>query len=440
MSAGAEESQAEQRVSPVRPASRVVRVTRLLSSFFLGQGALQILNVLVGLYLVRALSVTQYAQYGLTASFQQTVALLMDLGFASTIIPLVGQRGADRALVGRYVRAAKHLRDRVSWILAPVAIVAFLAIMHRHHWSAWIQVFLLASLLLSIYASGKSAYYAAPLYLYGRLKECYLPQTVSGTGRLLGMVVLQWVGGLNGAVAACVNAVSTVVNGEALQRNARRHMEWPLQDNEHVDREVLRYILPAIPAMIFAAFQVQSAVLLISIFGQNAGIAQVSALGRLSQLFGILTIFNAVIIEPFMARLPHARVGWRYLLLLGLAVLGCAPLVAFAFAEPAMTLRLLGSKYEALGTVVGWAILAGALNYLQVLMWIMNRSRKWVFWRGTFLEIGLTLSAEAVFVLVHGVRTTADAVFFSLVASVGPLLTHTYIAVFGLLQGPQLES
>jgi hypothetical protein len=413
---------------------------RLLSSFFLGQGALQILNVLVGLYLVRALSVTQYAQYGLTASFQQTVALLMDLGFASTIIPLVGQRGADRALVGRYVRAAKHLRDRVSWILAPVAIVAFLAIMHRHHWSTWIQVFLLASLLLSIYASGKSAYYAAPLYLYGRLKECYLPQTVSGTGRLLSMVVLNWAGGLNGAVAACVNAVSTVVNGEALQRNARRHIAWPHQNDEHVDREVLRYILPAIPAMIFAAFQVQSAVLLISVFGQNAGIAQVSALGRLSQLFGILTIFNAVIIEPFMARLPHALVASRYLLLLVLAVLACGPLVAFAFFEPEITLRLLGSKYEGLNGVVGWAILAGALNYIQVLMWIMNRSRKWVFWRGTVLEIGLTIVAEVVYVFLHGVRTTADAVFFSLVAAVGPLLTHTYIAVYGLLQGPQLES
>lgn len=418
---------------PVRGRSaRALRIANLLTRFFLGQGSLQVLNLLVGLYLVRVLSVEQYAQYGLTASFQQTAALLMDLGFASTIIPLIGHRRDDRSLVGRYVRAAKHLRDRVSWVLAPFAVAGFLAIMHRHHWTWPTQCFLLISLLLSIYSSGKTAYFSAPLYLYGLLKECYLPQSLTGAARLLALVVFRVIGMLNGWVAALVNAIVAVANGEALQRAARSHIHWPADDDAATDREVRRYILPAVPAMVFAAFQVQSAVLLIGVFGQSTGIAQVSALGRLSQLFGILTIFNAVIVEPFMARLPRERVASRYALLLTLAGLACLPLVAIAFIEPRLTLQLLGSKYEGLQTVVGWAMLAGALNYIQVLMWIMNRSRKWVFWRGTFLEIGLTVAAEIAYILLHGVRTTSDAVFFSLVSAMGPLVTHLYVALYGL--------
>jgi O-antigen/teichoic acid export membrane protein len=425
-----------------RPRSRTRRIAGLLTRFFLGQGSLQVLNLFVGLYLVRVLSVEQYAQYGLTASFQQTAALLMDLGFASTIIPLIGQRRDDRSLVGRYVRAAKHLRDRVSWLLAPFAVAGFLAIMHRHHWNWITQCFLLISLLLSIYSSGKTAYYSAPLYLYGLLKECYLPQTLTGAARLLAIVVFRVAGMLNGWLAALINAIVAMANGEALQRNARRHIQWPLADDAKTDGEVLRYILPAVPAMVFAAFQVQSAVLLIGVFGRSVGIAQVSALGRLSQLFGVLTIFNAVIIEPFMARLPRERVASRYALLLALAVLACSPLVAFAFIEPRLTLQLLGSKYEGLQTVVGWAMLAGALNYIQLLMWIMNRSRKWVFWRGTFLEIGLTLIAEIVYILFHGVRTASDAVFFSLVSAIGPLITHLYVTLYGLSRParPELSS
>ncbi len=62
----------------------------------------------------------------------------------------------------------------------------------------------------------------------------------------------------------------------------------------------------------------------------------------------------------------------------------------------------------------------------------MNRSRRWVFWRGTVLEIVLTLASQVMFLAVHGVHTAADAVFFSLISCAGPLTTHTYIAVYGL--------
>jgi hypothetical protein len=54
------------------------RILSLVTRFFLGQGALQGINILVGLYLVRVLSIESYAQFGLTVGFQQTVGLLMD--------------------------------------------------------------------------------------------------------------------------------------------------------------------------------------------------------------------------------------------------------------------------------------------------------------------------------------------------------------------------
>jgi O-antigen/teichoic acid export membrane protein len=408
------------------------RIAGILTRFFVGQGALQGVGILTGLYLVRVLSVEEYAQFGLASGFQQLVGLLMDLGFASTIIPLVGNQGQDRALVGRYVRAAKHLRDRAFWILAPISVVVFLIIMHRHHWGWTAQMFLILSALLSIYFSGKVSYYSAPLILYGRLKEFYLPQTAIGGMRLFVVVALRALGALNGVVAAFVGALNIMFNGKVLEKLCRRHIVWPEEDDPKTDHEVLHYILPAIPAMIFAAFQLQSAVFLISIFGQTAGIAQVSALGRLSQIFGILTIFNAVIVEPSMAKLEHAKVISRYLLLLALATIACAPVVAFAFAAPTTVLWLLGSKYEGLRDVVGWAMLAGALNYITALIWIMNRARKWVFWRGTLLEIGLTLLVQVFFIVFHGVQTTPDAVFFSLASGVGPLVTHLYITFFGM--------
>jgi hypothetical protein len=408
------------------------RILSLVTRFFLGQGALQGVNILVGLYLVRALSVEAYAQFGLTVGFQQTVGLLMDLGFASTIIPLVGDRGDDRRLVGKYVRAAKHLRDRAFWILAPAAVIVFIAMMFHHHWSWYVQALLICSVLLSIYSSGKVSYYGAPLFLYGKLKEYYLPQTAVGGGRLLAVLGMRVIGILNGWTAAAASALSITLNGELLQKECREHIDWPETDDSKTDKEVLRYIMPAVPAMIFSAFQLQSSVFLISIFGQTSGIAQVSALGRLSQLFGILSVFNAVVIEPSMARLAPEKVPGRYIILISLGVLICAPVVIVSFVAPGPVLWLLGSKYSELQPVVGWAMLGGSLYYLATLIWVMNRSRKWVFWSGTAMEIILILLLQILFLIFHGVRTTPDAVYFGLISAVGPLAAQLYVMFLGM--------
>ena len=408
------------------------RILSLITRFFLGQGAVQGMNILVGLYLVRVLSVEAYAQFGLTVGFQQTVGLLMDLGFASTIIPLVGNQGDDRRLVGRYVRAAKHLRDRVFWILAPVAVIVFIAMMIRHHWSWYVQALLICSVLLSIYSSGKVSYYSAPLFLYGKLKEYYLPQTAVGGGRLLTVLGMRVIGVLNGWTAAALSALSITLNGELLQKECRGHIDWPESDSPETDKEVLRYIMPAVPAMIFSAFQLQSSVFLISIFGQTSGIAEVSALGRLSQLFGILSVFNAVIIEPSMARLAPEKVPGRYMILIALGVLVCAPIVIVSFVAPGPVLWVLGSKYSDLQSVVGWSMLGGSLYYLATLIWVMNRSRKWVFWSGTAMEISLILLLQILFLIFHGVRTTPDAVYFGLISAGGPLVTQFYVMFLGM--------
>ena len=82
--------------------SRTRRILKLVLDFVLGQGAIQAIGVLSGLFLVRNLSVSDYAKFGLASAFQATASILMDLGYASTIIPLVGDRVADRAPVGKY--------------------------------------------------------------------------------------------------------------------------------------------------------------------------------------------------------------------------------------------------------------------------------------------------------------------------------------------------
>jgi hypothetical protein len=385
------------------------------------------------------LSIEAYAQYGLAFGFQSTVSTLMDLGFASTIVPLVGERLQDGRLVGRYVRAARHLRDRAFWMLSPAVAIAFLFITSRHHWSVGIQALLLVSVLLSLYSGGKVSYFSAPLFLYRRLREYYLPQTLSGCARLAAYVVLGAAGWLNASVASMLSALSVTMNGWLLGRESRRYLEWPSRNDKAVEREVVQYILPAIPAIILGAFHGQIALFLISIFGSTSSIAQVAALARMGQLFAVLMTFNIVIVEPYVARLPAKRLLSTYMKFLAGATLGAACLVSFSFLYPGVFLWLLGPNYQNLRDTIGWVVLTACINYIAGLLWIMNRSRKWVFWRGTVLEIALVLIIQIGFLVTVGVRTTCSAVFFNFASSFCYLFTHGYVALYGYSRKDKLS-
>jgi O-antigen/teichoic acid export membrane protein len=420
--------------------SRMQRLLRLLTSFALGQAALQGVSFVIGLFLVRSLSVRSYAQFGLALGFQGTASILMDLGFASTVIPLVGERTSDRALVGKYVRGAKSLRDRAFFILSPVVTLAFLVITYKQRWGWPVQLGLLSSVLLALYFSSAASYYSVPLLLHRRLRDFYVPQTISSVGRLLIYLILNVVGMLNSVTAAGCAALNSTINAFLLKKGGGKHIDWPEHDDPAIRKEIIRYILPASPAILLGAFHGQIALFLISIFGNTVNIAQVSALGRLWQIFYLLMTFNAMIVEPYVARLPRNRLLFTYFRLIAAACIGGAALALVTFAAPGIFLWILGAKYSELRSLVGWVVLTACINYVAGLIWIMNRSRKWLFWRGTLAEISLLAVVQIGFILIFGVRNTRSAVMFNFASSFCYVIAHSYVAIHGFRKGTRGEA
>ena len=410
------------------------RALQVMSSFLLGQGASQAINLLAGLFLVRSLSVEAYAQYGVATGFQTVFTILMDMGFAATIVPLVGDRGHDPQVVGRYVRAARHLRNRTFVLLAPVAAVCFLATVHKRHWSWSLQLLLLASVLVSLYSGGLVSIFSAPLFVMGKLREYYVPQVISGIGRLLAYVALALSGGMNAWTAAGIGALNVTLNGTLIRRASSRYLRWPEHHHQAADKELLKYVLPATPAIVFSAFQSQISLFLISIFGGTLNIAEFTALSRIGQIFLVLMTFNTIVIEPYMARLEQKRLLSTFAGLVALAGIACAPLVLIGFFWPGAFLLILGAKYEGLRPIIGWYVLSSCLSFLGGLIWIMNRGRKWVFWSGSILEVVLLLVIQIGFIATVGVRTTREAVFFSLCSACGVLIAHSYVTVRGFAE------
>jgi hypothetical protein len=216
------------------------------------------------------------------------------------------------------------------------------------------------------------------------------------------------------------------------------YFQWPKTFDPIANREVIQYVLPAIPAVIFSAFQIQIALLLIGIFGQTSSIAQVAALGRINQFFLILTTFNIVVIEPRIAKLGRDRLLKVYIQLISLACILAAIVSWISFKFPQPFVWLLGPKYEGVSNVIGLSVMTACVSYVANLFWLMNRARKWLFWRGTLLEIALTLTVDIVFVFTQGVRTTRNAVLFTFASALCGLCAHVYITYYGFQKGPRV--
>ena len=314
-----------------------------------------------------------------------------------------------------------------------VAAVAFPLVTQHQHWPASTKLLLFGAIVTSVFFQGW-AMYAAPLLINGRIKEFYQAQILSAAGRLCCCFVLFEAVALSAWAAAWAAAAALAVTGLLYRKKSNHLVAEPAKCDPLFNKEMLRYLVPLMPVAVFTALQGQVTILLVTCFGRSETIANIAALGRLSQLFLILGAFNSVIVEPYFAKITHARLAARYAQTTLVAVGVAAIAASGAFFLPQPLLWLLGSKYQSLGSYVGWIVGIACVNYIAGVLFTINSARKWRFWWYSCLEIPLILVAQALALTLTHVGTMRGAIAFSLMTNIGWMLTHLTVGVYGLLQ------
>jgi len=385
--------------------------------------------------LVRWMSKGQYAQFAVTFGFQSTIGMLTDLGVSGCIIALCGEHAHDPAVVGRYVTAARDLRARMFWIVAVGAIITFPLVTLHQHWGIYDKLFLLGSVLVYLYFEGWMMY-QAPLVINGQMKRFYLPQTGAHLGRLIVNYLLHILGLISGITTVWVNAIAASLIAYLFRRAGSKMIQAPAKSDPETRREMLRYLAPLMPGIIYTAFQGQISLFLITYFGNASSIADVAALGRLGQLFILLGAFNGVIVEPVFAKLPADQLRRRYPQALVAAVLLASLLVSLAALFRHPLLWVLGGHYAHLHRELVWMIAASSIAYVAGVLWTINSARQWLFWWYTGLYIFLTAGTQVVCALVLRMDHTHDVIMLNLCANAAGLFAHLCGGIYGLLYAP----
>jgi O-antigen/teichoic acid export membrane protein len=402
-----------------------------LLSFFIGQPAVQFLNLITGFLLLRWLDVHEYAMLGIALAFQVTINQLTDVGFSGSIVALAGSRGHDPDVLGAYLRSARYWRTRLQNITLLVAAFAFPLFTWNQPWSPLTKTLLFSSVALGVFFQGLTMY-GAPLLVNRSLRLYYTPQIQSAILRLTLCAFLHALGFLHSWVAALIASLAIGFAGFSYRRSSRPFLNEPHDSIPTTNAEVLRYLSPLIPGVAFVALQGQILVGISSIFGSTQNIAEVSALGRIGQLFLILGAFNSVFIEPYIARVSAELLPRRYFQILGVALTICAAITFVGFTFPQPLLWLLGKNYAGLQAEIGWVVLSGCLAYLGGVLWSMHAARKWIFWWGTALYIGTMIVTQALCIALMDLSQTFAVIRFGLFSTIAGLSVHLVTAYYGM--------
>ncbi len=417
-------------VLPSAAPSRFARWRGPLLSFLVGQPAVQFLNLITGFFLLRWLDINEFAMFGIAFAFQSTVSQLTDLGFSGSIVALSGSRGHDPEVLGGYLRSARYWRTRMQTMTLIVAAIAFPLMTWNQPWSPLIKALLFVSIALGVLFQGWLMYGAA-LFVNSALISYYRPQIVAALLRLALCALLHAFGLLPAWAAALLGVLSLGFVGASFRHTSRSYIHEPIEASPEKNARMLKYLGPMVPGVAFAAVQGQILIGIIAIFGSTRNIAEISALGRIAQLFLILGAFNMVFIEPYIARVSRDLLLRRYLQILTVATLISAAIAVVGFVYPQPLLWLLGSNYSGLQREIGWVVLTASTTYLGGVVCIMHAARRWVFWWATGAIIGAVILTQIICAMYLDMTQPIQVIWLGFITSIVTLLVHVAAGIYG---------
>lgn len=404
-----------------------------LKGFVLGEACFQLIHAVTGLLLVRWMSIEQYAQYALANAFQSGAQQFVEFGLGGALVALVGKNIHDKSRMGRLVAAGTRIRRRMVWIVGLLTAIAFPLWFAAKGWPLATGLLLAAAIVAYLAVSGLQTYYRPPLTIHREMRTLYGITVASASARLLALGLAHFGQILSAPVAAFLNVVALSLSGVRLKKASARHLEIPAEPVEAERRELLAYIRPIIPGVVFAALQGQLAVLVAGAFGQTSTIAEVGALARLSLLLAFFSAANGVLVAPFIARQEARRLPSLYLAISCGAVLLAAMLFAAAWIAPGLFLAILGPNYSDAGPALSFMVANTALGYLNGVLWSMNSARKWVFPWMPMVSIPGTLALQALGIWIFDVSTAAGVFQMLLLGSAYTLLNRLLVAGRGFV-------
>jgi O-antigen/teichoic acid export membrane protein len=411
---------------------RLGRWSKIFAKFFLGQGLVQVLGAVAGFYLLRWMSVEDYAMFTLAFGVQSLFVNVVDPGFSTAITPLAGAKADDPAVISRYMAAALSLRKYFFLIGAAGVTLMLILSGQKHGWSELAIAGLSASVVVNLWTLGIYNVSANALVATQKVGTLHLVQNIAAVIRLVGYVLAHLAGVIGGVVVMAWNTTITIICGRMMALKVEKHERIAPIGVIEERKEMWHFVKPLIPLAIYTSAQGSITILIVSLFGNTTTVAETGALSRLQQLFGPVTYLIGWIIAPYFARISSAIAYRRFIQLMALGLTITCLGAAFAWILPSPFLWLLGSNYVELEFEVFLTMLSSGVGSCAALAYNLIYARKLVKNNMSLIYIVCQVGLQLLLTPWIDLSTSRGAITLGLSAALGSLIVSVYTGLVKL--------
>jgi O-antigen/teichoic acid export membrane protein len=390
----------------------------------------QVATAATGLLVVRTLPVPEFAVYAIAVSVQASLSVLSDVGITAVLLARAGGFAEDPKRLARLLTTARALRLKlfgvVTLVAAPLLWSSLSAARPSLAWWTLTLLLVLSTVALQISATVDGTMALALL----RPARYQVGQLASSVVRLGGVVLFLARVPLS-TVGLAINLVGMAAQSIYLRWTVGRLIPRdPAQDPE--DRAAFRRtVRTQLINAGYYAFSSQITLWLVGLLSSARTVAEVGALGRISNILILAQSGIVALVAPRMARYAGPRLLLRrYLQVVAVAFVACTTVFILSWLFPQPFLWLIGPKYAGLGTLLPIAMAAALLYALALTIYSLNASRAWI--EQVWVSIPLTLSLQAIALVWLDVARLKGALLFGLCSSFPPLLVNLVIGAHRL--------
>lgn len=399
----------------------------LASTFLLGQGVIQAINLVTGLLLLRLLSIEEYALYSLANLMLAMASLGSNLGLTSALITLGSQIKDDRPKLGSLVATIQKYRRQLFVTVSVVVILLAPFLTRGRNWS-WEKVGVcILVVVMSNWVQLSLALRTGVFDIHHDAGSQWRVGLTSAVVRLLLSAAL-CVFYPSVVLVLAINLIALALSDRVANSRCQQYLERGAKPDPVQGEAVKRFVYPLVPSVIYYALTGQITLLLLGLFGSTSSIAQVSALANYARIISMLGLLNGFIVQPYFSRITDKEAFIRKCLhILGGYVALSLVLLASAFVVPSWWLLLLGHNYSDLGAVIPLAVAMPLLAFLGDTLYILLISKEWTAGQNWVIAVSLTIQVS--FIALVGVDTTRHALWLALLLPLGSIAVQSTLLI-----------
>jgi O-antigen/teichoic acid export membrane protein len=406
--------------------------TRLydIVSYSTGNAISQLMNMLAGFLIIRALDKTEYGYYTIAFTIFIMLTQLSDIGVSIGLNSIGGRTWSDKNKFSALIVTAESIRRRmILYISLPITIYGFVILLSNGN-NLFNSLALLAIVAVTGFFEIERLVLLTIPKFYGNIKFIRNNELMGGAAKLL-LVIIAALLFKNPIYFLIPFFIATAVQLRFLRMEKKQNIIENVKVDNEFKTEIIGYIKSNALNTFYYIFQGQLFILLLTFFGKVTNIAEIGALSRFSVIFNVVnSLFLNYFIPDFAKSQGYIQTKKKLLALISIFLLIGLIVIALFSLMPQFFLLILGKEYYGLEEELILIMISSSLTALLGILWQMISSKGWV--NKVWLFTPFTIISQILLVFLLDLSTIKGIIFFNIFSQIAGYIVICTLMLRGL--------